>query len=177
MKKELLQIIKTSLLGILTLVLLVLTVLEILPSGQTDLIVKEPITVSPAPVSSGTDRYQLLIMGTLFNDSDEEIAIERLTVTVSGASGKLDVTVPARTLPPRTGYELSYSEISEKSYSSVQAVTATVKGEAITVSNEAGTLLGTVSLLLMALTIVAGFLCYRSALVYSYMQAEKKLPK
>ena len=59
----------------------------------------------------------------------------------------------------------------------MQSVTATVKGEAITVSNEAGTLLGTVSLLLMALTIVAGFLCYRSALVYSYMQAEKKLPK
>ena len=175
MKKELLQIIKISLLGILTLLLLILTVLEILPNGQTDLIVKDPITVSPSPVSSANERYQLLVMGTLFNDSDEAIVIERVTVTVSGASGTYDVVIPARTLPARTGFEISHSEISEKSYSSVQAVTATVNGEALTVSNETGAPLGTVSLLLMALTLVAGFLCYRSALVYYYMQAEKKL--
>ena len=176
MKKEHLQLIKASVLGLLTLLLLVITVFEILPAGQSVLIAKDEITVSPSRISVGSNTYQLLVSGTLFNDSDETLTVDSLTVRVEEDEKSLDIRIPlSLTLGPRAEHPLSYSMESTEAFERITSVTASVDGEDVAVSETASPAFGTVTLLLLALTLVLGYFCYRSILVYHYTRLERKI--
>ena len=175
MKNEFLQMMKTVLLGLLTLLLLTVTVLELLPGGQTALTVKDTVAVAPSVLNSTNGTYQLLFSGTLINQSDESITVDAIDVKVSNGKEEQTVRIPLSiTLQPREEYELSHSEESKISYSRIQSMTATVGGEQTSLSNANGSSFGTVTVLFIALTLIAGFLFYRCILVYHYMKIEKK---
>ena len=175
MKKELLQLIRVIVLGILALLLLTVTVLEILPDRQTALTVRDTVTVSPSRLSSSDDKYQLLVSGTLFNSTNERVTVDSVDVRVTNGQDDYTVHIPISTvLSPREKYEISHTAESTVSYSRVKSVTANTSTEALNLTNSTSASFGTTEVLLLALTAVLGYFLYRSILVYYYMQLEKK---
>ena len=176
MKKELLQIVKASVLGLLTLILLVITVFEILPPAQTSLAAKDTVTVSSALISSTSGKYQLLVSGTLFNDSDDTVKLDSVKVTAFDRNQTFDICIPLDVvLGPRAEYALSYSVEHSKAYEQVKSVSATVDGIEKQIANADQSVFSAITLLLIALTLIAGYFCYRSILVCYYAKEEKSL--
>ena len=175
MKKELLQLARVIVLGILALLLLTITVLEILPDRQTVLTVKDTVKVSSSSLSSSNDKYQLLVSGTLFNRTNERVTVDSIDVRVTNGQDDYTVHVPISTvLGPRGKYEISHAVESSISYSRVKSVTATTSTETLNLTNSTSASFGTTEVLLLALTAVFGYFLYRAILVYYYMQLEKK---
>lgn len=176
MKKEALQLIKASALGLLTLLLLVITIFEMLPAKQSELIAKDAITVSPSLINSSSNTYQLLVSGTLFNDSDKAITVDSLKIKVKKGSQSHDLDIPLSvTLGPRAEYPLSHSAEGTQAFEQVVSVSASVGGASIAISEPKTPIFGTVTLLLLALTLVLGYFCYRSILVYRYTRLEREI--
>lgn len=176
MKKELIQNIKIAVYGILTLLLLLLTVLELLPQKQTGLVMREPLTVSAQLIDTASGTYETALSGVLFNESDETVTAERLTVTVSDGTTekKIDITL-TDPLPPRTRREIRYSEINPNAFTTVTDVSAQIGTETHSVTNVEPSAIGLAAIILIALLAVIAFLLYRSILVRKYMNEEKKL--
>ena len=175
MKKELLQLAKAIVLGILALFMLTVTVLEIFPGAKTPLEIKDSVTVAPSLLNSNGDKYQLLMTGTLTNRSNERVTVDSLDVRVTNGRDDYTVRIPISTvLEPRENYYISYAVESTASYSRVKSVSALTSTETIDLTNSTEASFGTTTVILLAITAIVGYFLYRAILVYYYMQLEKK---
>lgn len=176
MKQEIKQDIKIAVCAALTLLLLVLTVLEIFPGKQTDLTIKETVTVSPSLVSTASATYENAISGVLFNDSSDTLSVDAISVTVGNGKDEKTIKIPFnREIAPRTTEEFSVSITDTVAYTSVEDVTAQIEGKYYILSNVKQGTVGAVTLILIALLVLLGFLLYRNILIRYYMYQEKQL--
>lgn len=176
MKQELKQNIKIAIFGVLTLLLLILTVLELLPGKQTDLTIKESVTVSSSLIDTASGTYENAVSGILFNDSASTITVDEITVTVSNGKNEKAIKIPlALQMAPHTEQEISLSQTDTVAYSTVEEVTAQIGGESYSLANVQKSAIGAAALILIACLLVFGFLLYRSILVRYYMYQEKKI--
>lgn len=176
MKKVLLQNVKIAIFGILTLLLLVLTVLELVPNQSTVITVKEPIAVSSVLVDTEKGIYENAISGMIFNDSEHTVTVDSVTVTVSNREQDANVQIPlSLTMIPHAQEEILFSKLDFHAFTHVDAVTAEINGDTHSLSNVQDNVIGASALILIALLLIFGFLLYRSILVRYYMYEEKKL--
>lgn len=176
MKKTCLQNAKIAVFGILTVFLLVLTVLELLPEPKSDVTVKEPITVSSVLVDTSRGVYENAISGVVFNDSENTITLNSITVAVSRRNAETEIQIPlSLTLAPRVQEEILFSYFDTVAYTQVDKVTADINGDTYALSNAKSSFIGATVLVLLGLLLIFGFLLYRSILVRYYMYEEKKL--
>ncbi|MBQ9759919.1 MAG: hypothetical protein IJW16_01065 [Clostridia bacterium] len=176
MKKELKQAIKIAVLGVLTLTLLILTVLELLPGKTTALEISETVTVSSALTDTASGKYETAFAGRLFNDSSSTVTVDAINVTVENGTGERTARIPlAVQLAPRTEYVLAYSEADTAAYHTVTKVTAEVSGEVYSLANVQASAIGAAALILIACLLICGFFLYRAILVRYYMYQEAKL--
>lgn len=182
MKKEIKQDIKIAICGILTLLLLVLTVFELIPEKKSGIIVKDTVTVASSPLDASMTSYENIVSGTLFNETGETIIIDALTVRVSDGETEKDVPIDLSKSPafsscalePRTKLEFSTTEFSGYDFKEVKEVRLTVQGELYMLSNVNKSAISIVAIILIALLLVFGFLLYRTILVRYYMYKEPK---
>lgn len=171
-----LQNIKIAICGILVLLLLFLTVLELFTQEKTDLTVKESLTVSASITDTASGTYENLIKGVLFNDSEKAITVEALTVTVKNANGEKKISYDQPiVLPARAEKELTISTLDATAYTSVENITATLNGAEQALSNAPQRTVSVIALILIALILVMAYLLYRTILTRYYMHLESKL--
>lgn len=176
MKKTWLQNVKIAVFGILTVLLLVLTVLEILPEQKVDVTLKEPIAVSAVLVDTSRDVYENAISGVIFNDSKNTITLDSITVAVSKRGSETEIEIPlSLTLAPHMQEDILFSYFDTVGYTQVDEVTAKIDGNSYSLSNAQSNLIGATVLILLGALFLFGFLLYRSILVRYYMYEEKKL--
>ena len=141
MKQKITQVVKTSILGVLTVLLLVLTVLQLLPSPDTGVSLKEPIAVYSELTDATNGVYENAVSGILFNESDDTLKINSITVTLTNGAQDKAIKVyltddeTALDLPARMQREFSKSELSTVSYTEVKSVEVEINGEAHEISN------------------------------------------
>ncbi len=180
MKEKIKQDIKIAVCGILTLLCLVLTVLELIPEKKSGIVVKDTVTVYSAPTDSFSGIFENTVAGSLFNETDAPIVIDALTVRVSDGKTEKDIPVDlsqttayaSQQLDPRTKLEFSVTEFSGCDFSKVEEVRITVKGELYQLSNMDQSAISIVAILLIALLLIFGFMLYRSIMVRYYMYKE-----
>ncbi len=137
MTKHIGQNIIVLLLGILSIFLCVLLVLELIPEKEELPLVKEEIKISSAPLSVSESRYLNSLAGMLHNPGDETAVISDLTVTVLDSTGKQnDIVLRDITILPRSNYELSWEMLETVKYDRVARVNITVNGETGRLSND-----------------------------------------
>ena len=180
MKQKIIQIVKTSTIGVLTVLLLVFTVLQLLPKPDTGLSLKEPIKVYSELTDATNGIYENAVSGILFNESDDTLKINSITVTLT--NGKQDKAIKifltedetALELPARMQREFAKSELDTVSYTVVKSVEVDINGEAHALSNAPEKAFETVTLILIALLLLMGYLLYRSIFTTYYTFTEKK---
>lgn len=180
MKQKVIQTIKTAVIGVLTLLLLVLTVLELIPSPDVGVSLKEPVTVYSELTDATNGIYQTAVAGVILNESEDTLKINSVTVTVTnGTQDKaiklyLSEDSTAFDLPVRTHREFSKSELDTAAFTEVKSVEVEIDGKAHEISNVPEKAIETVTLILIALLLLSGYLLYRSILVTYYTFTEKK---
>ncbi len=174
--ERILQDAKIALLGILTLLFIVVTVIEAFFASAGDIGVEEPITVSSALISKGGTSYTSSIMGVLVNNGETAIKVDRITVTVDGGRTEtVNLETPTLILPRNTE-RIYYTWESRTAYDRVLDVEVTVNGEVQAIynlPNQSGILPVVVCLVLAALS---GWLLSRAVRVRYYMWQELKMP-
>ena len=131
MKERLLQDIKIAIFGILAVVLIVLTVLELMPNEGLGLEVKEAVKVSSAslsPFDAEVKDYQISVTGMLSNPTDAAVKIDAIHIKVQGGSAVRDVVIEGFELPARTDREFSQVFEEQVFYDRVSEVKVTIGG-------------------------------------------------
>ncbi len=170
-KRMILRLVLAILFAGLSLFSLFLTVLSLIPQ-KDGLTVREEISVTSAPLNADNRVWQIEARGLLRNTSDKTITVEKITVT--GDNGIILEQTEQFTLTARADYNLAIGTEATEEFDGTPVVTAVVNGKEITLRNAVNTpLLATVFPL--ALAILAGYLAYRSVLVYRCLLQEKAL--
>lgn len=166
--------------GLLSLLLVVLTVLELLPDPGTGIEVRQLITVSSSslsPVEAEEKDYHSQISGMLFNPNDDAITVDSMAVTVSDGKTEQTVTLAGFTLPARSTREIMTSLEGKVGFDRVTEVTL-VRGDKTdvlpnqTVTSSGVSGIAVIYLLLLAATV---FLTVRAAKVRYYLYQEGKM--
>lgn len=163
-------------LGVLTILLTLLLILELIPVGVSALEVEQKISVSSSPINVTDKTYVSAISGIMSNPTNDAVRVESFRVTVSNEDGdrKL-VELDGCVMPPRTSYELEQIWEGVTAYDAVIRVEAVVGGEILSISNsESEVDVGGLSIIYAALLLLSvGFLIHACKIRY-YMYQEDR---
>ncbi len=174
-KTCILQDLQIALWGALAVVLILLAILELIPSGGSGLTMKEAFAVSSSQISAGAGSdYVTELGGVLFNPTDETLEIESLKVTVSSGAGSREIDFGALTIPPRTAWSLSETWQEGRAYERIYAITATLDGTPEPLENSVRAGSFGASLIFVILLIPVAFLLLRAIKVRRYLAEEMR---
>lgn len=178
-KDRLLTNLQIAIFGLLSLLLLVLTVMELLPEKSHGVTVRQSITVSSSslsPIEAEVKDYHSQIGGSLFNPTDKAITVDSVSVTVSDGKNEKTVTVEGFTLPARTEHEIIASFEGQIFYDRVTEVALVSVGETDVLPNQTATSfrIGGVVIFYLVLLAITAFLTVRAAKVRYYLYQETK---
>ena len=180
MKQKILQTVKTAVIGVLTLLLLVLTILELIPEPDIGVTLKEPVTVYSELTDATNGIYETAVAGVILNESDDMMKIHSITVTVTNGTQDKAIKLylsednTAFDLPARTQREFSKSELDTASFTEIKSVEVELDGKTHELSNLPEKAIDTIVWILIALLLLSAYLLYRSILVTYYTFTEKK---
>ncbi len=161
--------------SILALALAVLTVVELLPKGKEGLAVKEPLKVSSAPVLVGQQLYTSAISGTVANPTDEIIAVDRITVTVSDGDTRDRVQLTGFVLPPRAEQEIYFTWESTVEYDRIKRIEVTAGEDVSVLSNMPESAVAAPVVVYLILLAAVVLLLVRACKIRYYLWQESRL--
>ncbi|MBR2721691.1 MAG: hypothetical protein IKB75_02820 [Clostridia bacterium] len=176
MSKKALAILKIILCCTVAVLGIVAMIFSILPTSG-DLIVREVISVSSAPLDNTRTSFSSYMVGELFNPSDKEIVIDSLIVEIG--NGQRPLQKEARNLgeiriPARCKHPLYLTWEGTQEFDRVASVKAVVGGQEITLDNPAkGLQMSEFTLLYLAFTVFAVMLSVRSIKGLYYLTQEE----
>ena len=177
MKTHIGQNIRILITGLCCVLLLVGVILSMIPEKDLGLSVKEELKASFSRITLSESRYSCEVIGRLENERTEPLLIERLEILVG--SGDSDTTHLLEqtnvTLPPRATLEVFERWESDTSYDRVLSVKATVGGETAVLSNASqGGVVNGLTLILLGLLLLCGYLLWRAVKIRYYMEQEDR---
>ena len=178
-KDRLLTNLQIAVFGLLSLLLLVLTVMEFLPEKSHGVTVRQSITVSSSslsPIEAEIKDYHSQIGGSLFNPTDQTIAVDSVSVTVSDGKNEKTVTVEGFTLPARTEREITASFEGQICFDRVIETSVSCGGTSDVLPNQTASSfrIGGIVIFYLVLLAVAVLLTVRATKVRYYLYQEEK---
>lgn len=163
--------------GLVSLALCLLLVLELIPANRSGLEVSEVAHVSSSLINKEEGTYSCAVMGRIYNPTDKTVSAEELKITVSNEDGELkEIVIRGQIIPPRT--EWIYSENWEGmiAYDRLVSVFVTVDGETDQLPNRVSEVqAGGLAILYAALLLMMIGLLVRSCKVRYYMHQEDRM--
>ena len=177
MKERLLQDVKIAIFGILAVVLIVLTVLELMPQGGLGLEIKEAVRVSSAslsPFDAEVRDYQTSVTGMLSNPTDATVKVESIRVRIAFGDNTREVAIGGFEMPARTTREFSQTFEGQTPYDRVSEVGVTVGGveELLLNSTESRSTVSGVAVFYVALLALFLYLLVRAVKGRYYLYQE-----
>ncbi len=168
------QNLKIILLGIVTLILLVLLVMQLIPKQTSDLQIKEEISVSSSLIGVVQGGYSSQLTGTVENVGEDPVRMLAIRVTVSNGDAEKTVELPGGTVAAYGERRIFYTEDGTQSWTRVKDVTVVLaNGEALHLQNPASTAsLGGLVWLCIALLAVSVCFLVHACMVRYYMHEE-----
>ena len=176
-KKEcLLQDLQIVLWGVLALVLIVLTVLELLPASVSDLTVEEPFSVSSSLIDVSNQTYVSAVTGTVANTGGEQITVDSVRITVSNGRVSKDIEIEGFVLPPRTEQELSEGWTGNIDFDRITRILVTVDGQDDVIANVSSSIaVSGIAIFYLIVLIPIAILLVRACKVRYYIYQDMKM--
>ena len=162
----------SALLGLLCLVLCIVTVFT---GNVKGILVREPITVSAAPLDAEYDRYSVQVRGILFNESGDAFAVDAVRLTLRDGEKSEIRELAGFEIGVRSARELIYEWESDVPFDSVDAVELVMGGEAERLSNSTPSVFSLDTLLFFTGVAIFAFLAVFFAKKDYYVFCEKRL--
>ncbi len=164
--------------GLLSLLLVVLTVLELIPARNEGITVSQPIVASSSslsPIGAEVKDYHTQVSGILFNSTERDIAVESVQIKVSDGTHEKSITVEGFTLPARNTREILTEFRSQVAYDRVLEVVLVCNGSEDVIPNQTTTSIGISGVAVFYLLLLAGtaFLTVRAAKIRYYLYQER----
>lgn len=137
----------------------ILFVITLLPVGVESVRVNDVIDISASPLDASGDTYLLQVRGSLINDTDTPVTLERITLTVSDGRTRENVILEGVVLTPRLSAELADTWEGSVPFDRVDAVYVTLDGQSVRVENRVGSLFGADTVVMLVAAIVFALLC------------------
>ena len=153
----------------------VLFVITLLPAGVDGVRVDEPVRVSASAIDAAGGRYLVQVRGSLVNERDEPITPEAITLTVSDGKTVREVELKAATLESRFPLYLTDSWEDTVAYDRVDALRITVEGREVRLENREDTVIGTDTVVCLALAAVLTLAAVAIGKQRYYMYQEEKM--
>ena len=176
MKEKIFADIRIALLSLLAIGLLLLLILELIPSSSP-LLSEEPFTVYASDLGGGKG-YLCTVSGKLVNQSETNLDVESIEITLKKGDSAKDVVIESHMiLPPRMGQNFGTTFESDVAFDTVEKATVqTSSGKVISVSNMAASpSVGFIPLLFLFLEAVVIFFLVRSFKFRYYLYQEDKM--
>lgn len=163
-----------ALCALLSLALAVLFVITLLPVGFDGVHAVEAVSVSSSPTDATEARYHVQVRGILLNDGDEPLAVDTLILNVSDGRRRETVKLAGFDLHSRLSHDLLYEWESDFAPDRVDAVYLSVDGEERRLENSAETLIGTDTVVTLALALLAALaaLAFFKQMYYLHQEEE-----
>ena len=170
------QWVKMILLGLLALVLLIIAVLEILPSPNAGLKTKTAFSASSQKIRADGTLYSTEIRGVLRNGGDDPIRVDEVRVVVGDGRNKARYELEGTVLPQNAEREFVLLLESACNFDTVYEVSAVVGGNEYRLVNRSSTEFPISGLAIgcAALLIPAVFFTVRAVQGYLYLLEERK---
>ena len=177
MRDTILQYVKTVLCGILVLVLLVVAVLEMIPTKDVGIVVKEEIYAASQNLYANSVEHTTQIRGILRNSTKDPIVVESIRLVIGDGSHKKDVVLPAAKIAPNAEYEVVKDFVGMGEYDTVHEVYVTIGGEETRLTNRSVSAFPLTGLAIacLVLLIPAVFLLVRTIKGCHYLYQERKI--
>ncbi len=177
LKKDCLtQNLKILLWGLLTLLLVVLTILEMIPTDATALRVEEVFRVSSSMISVSEKTYVSAVSGTLANPGDEAVRIDSVIVTVGNGEVTKDIVMDGFVLMPRSSEELTSGWTGNIQYDRITRLCVVVDGEKDVLTNIGSSLpVNGIAIFYLILLFPAALLLVRSCKIRYYIYQEMQM--
>ena len=176
-KEKLLTNLQIVVFGLLSLLFVVLTVIELIPAKSEGIEVFQPIKVSSSsltPVGAEIKEYHTQVDGVLINAGEETVAVEAVRVTVSDGKTERELTLEGFTLPARTKYEILNEFKGENGFDRVVEVAVVLNGNADVLPNQTTTAIGIsgVAVFYAILLVGVAWLTLRAVKIRYYLYQE-----
>lgn len=172
-----LQYVKTVLCAALTLALLIVAILEMIPTKDVGVVVKEEIYAASQNLYANSEEYTTQIRGILKNSTKESVHVDSVRVVIGDGAVKKDIVFSAIDLPPNAEYEVSKDLMEEGDFDTVHAIYVTIGGEETRITNRSVSAfpLTGLAVVCLALLIPAAFLLIRTLKGCYYLRQERKI--
>ena len=154
---------------------LVFFVISLLPVGMEGVGIGDQIHVSAAPLDAEGRNYLVQVRGSLVNETDTPIEVESIVLTVSDGKTQKEVTLAGGTLHSRFALELTDTWEDSVPYTYVDAVYLTVNGERVRVENVEEGVIGTDTVVCLALAAVLALAAIALGKQRYYLYQEEKM--
>lgn len=138
-KQAILQTVLICLWGALSLLLAVLLILEGVSMARRDAVVmKDPVTVNSSVLSVVNETYRIYSVqteGKLHNQTQNAVRVENLKVILDADGEEKVLSFDTFLIPAYSDQAIRHSFESERNYTTVKWVEATVDGEAVVIPN------------------------------------------
>lgn len=163
--------------GLVSLALCLLLVLELIPANLSGLEVSEVAHVSSALINKEDGTYSCAVVGRIYNPTDETVAAEELRITVSNEDEELkEIVIKGQVIPPRTEWVYSQNWEGLISYDRVVSIYVSVDGETDQLPNRVSQAqAGGLAILYTALLLMMIGMLIRSCKVRYYMHQEDRM--
>ena len=125
--------------GAWSLLLVVLLILEGVSMARRDtVVIKDSVSVHSSVITVINEEYKIYSVqtnGRLHNQTNNAVRVENLTIVLDADGREKVVSFDPFLLPAYSDYEIKYDFESERNYTTVKWVEATVDGEAVVIPN------------------------------------------
>ena len=176
LKDRLIQSAQIAIFGLLALILIVLTVLELIPAQTKGLQVEDRLEVASFAVDATGVKFISSLHGKFKNNSNETLVVEEVCVLLSNGKLRQELEIDGFTLPARCEQELELNFESMVDVNTVVRIEAKVNGEEMVLENRgAQQSFSGIALFYLVLLIPSVLLCIRAAKVRYYLYQESRL--
>ena len=176
LKDRLTQSVQIAIFGLLALILIVLTVLELIPAQTKGLQVEDRLEVASFAVDSTGLRFVSSLHGNFKNNSNETLVVEDVRVLLSNGKIRREIALDSFTLPARCEQDVELNFECDVDVNTVVRIEAKVNGEAMVLENrDAAQTFSGIAVFYLVLLIPSVLLCIRAAKVRYYLYQESRL--
>lgn len=177
MRDTVLQYAKAALCAIVVVVLLVVAILEMIPTENVGVQVKEEITVASSKLFAGGSDYTTHVRGIVKNTSTKTVEVASIELVIGDGSKKQRLETPGVVLAPGAEYEVNRDFESDGEYDTVHEVYLGIAGEQVRITNRSVSAFPLTGLAIgcIVLLIPAVFLLVRSIQGCYYLYQERKI--
>ncbi|MBQ9806374.1 MAG: hypothetical protein IJW49_07715 [Clostridia bacterium] len=177
MRDTVLQYAKTVLCGVAVIALLAVAVLEMIPTKDVGVAVKEEVYAASQNLYANSAEYTTQIRGVLRNSTKNTVYVESIRVVIGDGSRKMDVVLPAAKIAPNAEYEVVKDFVGVGEFDTVHELYVTIGGEETRLTNRSVSAFPLTGLAIgcLVLLIPAVFLLVRSIKGCHYLYQERKI--